>query len=201
MNIDAFVLVGGRSTRFGSPKALADLGGENLATRAVETIRDAFPDMLTTLVAADDKQFDATALMAGTPMVFDIRPGFGAWSGLNTAIAYSRSEWTLVLACDQPCMPSDFLTLLAAQAEDSIEVVIPRQPDGRLQPLCALYRTRPTLAALESIFDGRSLLPALAGFVETLVARVIEPSEYLDLPNADRIFVNINTVSDLDACG
>jgi molybdopterin-guanine dinucleotide biosynthesis protein A len=164
-------------------------------------IRAAFPEIRTTLVAAGDNQFDGASLTAGTPMVFDLRPGFGAWSGLHTVLAYSRSEWTLVLACDLPCVTAEFLTRLATYLENPLDVVIPRQPDGRLQPLCAIYKTKTTLGATELVFDGRSLLPALAGFVEGLNARVVEPSEYLDIADAARLFLNVNKVSDLDACG
>jgi molybdopterin-guanine dinucleotide biosynthesis protein A len=201
MNIEAFVLIGGRSVRFGSPKALAHLGGQSLTARAVGTIRAAFPEIRTTLVAAGDNQFDGASLTVGTPMVFDIRPGFGAWSATHTALAYSRSEWTLLFACDLPCVTAEFLTRLATYVVNPFDVVIPRQSDGRLQPLCAIYKTKTTLAAIESVFDGRSLLPALAGFVEGLNARVVEPPEYLDVPDAARLFLNVNIVSDLDACG
>jgi molybdopterin-guanine dinucleotide biosynthesis protein A len=73
-------------------------------------------------------------------MIADLRPGFGAWSGLHAAVAYSRSEWALVLACDYPFVTSDLLTLLAGFASKECDAVVPVQPDGRLQPLCALYR-------------------------------------------------------------
>ena len=42
-NVTGVLLVGGASTRFGSPKALARLGAETLAERAWRTLGEAFP--------------------------------------------------------------------------------------------------------------------------------------------------------------
>jgi molybdenum cofactor guanylyltransferase len=202
IDLEAFVLIGGRSSRLGSDKAFAELGGMTLAQRAARTSEEAFSDVRVTFVAASDSQFgfDAAARLA-RPVVADLRPGFGAWSGVHTALAYARSEWVFVLACDYPFVTPRLLTCLASFAKSDQHAVAPVQPDGRLQPLCALYRASMIGPQMEIAFDAGRQLPPLRVFIEGKNIRRVASDEYSDAGDADKLFLNINTPEDLARAG
>ena len=200
MDIDAFILIGGRSSRFGTDKAFVELDGETLATRAAKTIETALSPKRVTFVAASDDQFKGKMPVAlHSPIITDLKPGFGAWSGLHAALAYAQNEWTFILACDMPFVSAELVKLLAANVDDSYEGIIPRQPDGRLQPLCALYRVKNVLPMIEEELDAGRSLPPLTDIFDELKTRIVTPDEYAALDNAGELFRNINTPADLIA--
>lgn len=198
MDIDAFILIGGRSTRLGTDKAFVEFGGETLALRAARVIDEALDPKHVAFVTSDEYQFNAKLVFGlSGPVVADIKPGFGAWSGLDTALGYAQSEWILVLACDLPFISVELLRLLVAVAGDDNDAVVPRQPDGRLQPLCALYRVNTVRTIVDSVLTGRASVPPLNTIFSDLRTRIVGVDEYGSLPNADKFFLNVNTAIDL----
>lgn len=202
IDLEAFVLIGGRSSRIGRDKAFIEFGGMTLAERAARTIETAFADIRVTFVAGAELQFpvDAVAGLA-RPVIADLRPGFGAWSGLHAALAYARSEWALVMACDYPLVSAELVKFLIDRASDDHVAVVPVQVDGRLQPLCAVYRVRPLMTEIEGLMDGGSTMPALAAFLDTVRTRRIEAEEYASVGDPETLFLNINTQDDLERAG
>lgn len=68
--------------------------------------------------------------------------------GTACCLRESKHELNLVMACDIPRVDSDFVNELLRSAGD-VDAVVPRQPDGRVEPLLAVYRREPVLAAAE----------------------------------------------------
>ena len=198
MNIEAFILIGGRSSRFDTDKAFVKFNGDMLAERAARIAETALAPAHTTFIAAKEEQFDAGLLSElERPVIYDLKSGFGAWSALYTALFYAKTEWIFFSACDLPLMSPELVKLLAADIADNYDAVVPRQPDGRLQPLCAFYRVTPAIVVAEGIIAVSGRMPPLTSIVDSLKSRVVEQDEYYDLENADNFFVNINTAADL----
>ncbi len=200
MDFESFILIGGRSSRFGQDKAFVEFGGETLAARSARIIETALSPTRITFVTRNANQFKPDLLLTlGHRIIADQRTGFGAWSGIDAALAHARTEWIFILACDLPFISAEILQLLAGFAHGNHDAIVPRQPDGWLQPLCAFYRRQPTLAAVEAIFTGQNCLPPLNGIFDHLKTRIVEPEEYRSLENSNRFFLNINTSADLAA--
>lgn len=200
MDLDAFILIGGRSSRLGTDKAFVELGGKTLAELAANTIDAALKPQHIAFVAASDTQFrDRIPFALDHPVITDLMPGFGAWSGLHAALAYARTEWALVMACDLPFLSAEYLKRLAALIDDEHDAVLSIQPNGQAQPLCALYRVRPVLAQVGSMLDAGRSLPPLALLFSDIRTRTMASDEYDDMPEADTMFLNINAESDLKA--
>lgn len=200
MDIDAFILIGGRSSRLGTDKAFVEIAGETLASRAARVVEEALDPKRITFVTSDEAQFNAELVFAlGRPVVADIKPGFGAWSGLNTALGYALSDRILVLACDLPFVSVELLRLLAAVAAEDNDAVVPRQSDGRIQPLCALYRVKPMRDNLNLILTAPVSVPPLHTIFADPKTRIVDFDEYGGFPNADKLFLNVNNATDLAA--
>ena len=198
MDIDAFILIGGRSSRFGTDKAFVEFAGEMLAVRAARIVETALTTTRATLIAAAEDQFERKLLSKlDRPIIFDLKPGSGAWSGLHAALCSAQREWIFFSACDHPFITPEFLRLLAAGIADPYSAVIPRQPDGRLQPLCAFYRVSAALPLVERVLADGGRISALTTIFDRLKTYVVEPEEYGDLENADKFFLNFNTPADM----
>ena len=165
------LLVGGESTRFGSPKALARLGGRTLAELAWETL--AFCDeRIAVGKVADALDLPFPVLDDGT----DVRaPIAGVVAGLRAA----ANELTVVLPVDMPRVGAETIEQLAAACVG--DVAVPQSG-----PLPGAYR-RSALPALERALAAGTL--ALRDAVASLEVAVVE----IDAG----ALVNVNTPDDL----
>jgi len=169
------LLVGGASARFGSPKALAPLGGETLAERAWRVLGETCDERLAVGKASDELELPFPLLDDGS----EIRaPLAGLVAGLRAA----SHEVTVVLPVDVPCMTPDALHLLAVACRD-VAVV----PTG---PLPGAYR-KTALPPLERALAAGRL--RIRDALEDLDAAVVE----LDLA----LLTNVNTPDDLRRLG
>ena len=82
MKIDAFVLIGGRSSRLGRDKASLLLGGVTLAERMALTLEGALSPRSIRLVAANGQQFQTgLAFQSDLPFVLDVHRERGPFGG------------------------------------------------------------------------------------------------------------------------
>jgi molybdopterin-guanine dinucleotide biosynthesis protein A len=200
MDLEAFILVGGKSSRMGevaSDKALLKLDGVTLAERAANAIAAALSPKEIFFTARDEKQFAAKDLPKDISLIYDRYKDRGAYSGLHAALSAAKTEWIFVLACDYPLVPVELLTFLAGFIDENIDAVAPVQPDGRVQPLCAFYRVEPCLKTVESFLSADEKLPPLRAVFEKVRTRFVKFEEISHLPGAENFFLNLNTPEDL----
>lgn len=197
MDIDAFILVGGKSRRFGRDKATFPFEGTTLAERTAATIRNAFPSAGITLVAADEAQFSASlGLVQRFPFIFDIHKGRGPLGAIHAALAHSRAAWAFIIACDFPYVSSELLLRLAGLISSETDAIVPVQPDQRVQPLCCLWGVGECLNTVAEILELNKATPPVKAVFEHVRMRLVPFAELADLPGADRFFININNQSD-----
>ena len=55
------------------------------------------------------------------PVIEDIFPGRGPFSGIQAALTVSRAEWNLIVACDMPEVTSDFLRKIVERAKGILQ--------------------------------------------------------------------------------
>lgn len=164
------LLVGGDSSRFGSPKALARIGDETLAERAWRLL-DVCAHRIAVGKAADQLGLPFDVLDDGT----EVRaPLAGVVAGLRAA----PTELCVIVPVDCPKLTADALRRLAEACRDA---AVPQTG-----PLPGAYRRR-ALAVLEARLEvgELKLREALAGLD---VAQVELPPEQL---------LNVNVLSEL----
>jgi molybdopterin-guanine dinucleotide biosynthesis protein A len=194
----ALLLVGGRSIRFGSDKALQVLPGhaEPLWSCQLTKLRAVGPAECLLSAGCGGPSF---APPPDVRTVRDAVPDQGPLAGLAAGLAAARTPWVLVLAVDLPGVgPEDLRELLnrCGGEASTPRGVVPFR-DGRWEPLCAVYpRTLAGLAA-SRLAAGRR---ALQGFVDEAEAGgavlrwPMEPG-----PDTERRFRNVNRPEDADA--
>jgi molybdopterin-guanine dinucleotide biosynthesis protein A len=197
MEIEAFVLIGGKSSRMGRDKALIKLDGITLAERAANTISTALSPKQIYFVTASKDQFTAQDLPANIPVIFDQYKDRGAYGGLHAALSKAQSEWIFVLACDLPFVSAELLKIMAGLISENFDAVVPLQEDGRAQPLCAFYRSEACLNIVENILQTDEKLPPLRAVFEEVKTRFVQFGEVRNLPGGEKFFLNMNTPEDL----
>jgi molybdenum cofactor guanylyltransferase len=189
MMLEGFILVGGASSRMGTDKAQLELGGRSF----VERIGGALACVTERVSVVGARRGDAVAAAWGLPVVPDVYAKWGALGGLHAALAACRAPWAAVVACDLPFVTAELFARLIDRRE-SFDAVVPVQTDGRLQPLCALYRVEPCLRLTEELIASGERRPrALLQGVRT---RRVKPVELADIEGASLFFTNVNTPED-----
>jgi molybdenum cofactor guanylyltransferase len=150
------LLVGGASTRFGSPKALAVVDGETLAARAWQLLGETCDERIAVGKPADGLELPFDVLDDGTRVRAPIA---GVVAGLRAA----RHDVAVVLPIDVPRFTAEALYQLA---DACLDVAVP--PSG---PLPGAYR-RSALPARERSLasDNLSLRDAIAELDVAIVA-------------------------------
>jgi molybdopterin-guanine dinucleotide biosynthesis protein A len=181
---EAFILVGGASSRMGTDKSQLLIDRQTFTERIVETLLTVTDSI--TLVGR-------TPESSSLPSVGDIYPQWGALGGLHAALTACKREWAIVVACDLPFVTAEMFLSLAALKLDH-EAVVPIQPDGRPQPLASMYRVDPCRQRATELIEAGRRRPL--DLLEAVNTRWVSFDELRNLEQAERFFVNINTPSD-----
>ncbi len=164
------VLAGGKSSRFGSDKALAEIDGHSLLALAVDRLSGWCEQ-----VVIVGREASPAPCLPDWP-----RAGMGPLGGIAAALRLAQDEgYDAVLSCgvDSPGLPDNLPQLLA-----------PAPSYLRAQPVVGLWPVS-AARAIEAILtrEGRH---SMRQFAEAIGARAVE---------VDTIPANINTPEDLAA--
>lgn len=184
--VTAFVLAGGRSSRMGRDKALLEICGATLLSRAISTASQASDQVRIVGSAAKYGEFGQ--------VVEDAFPGRGPLGGIHAALLSTETDLNLMLAVDTPFMHSDFLRYLVDHARTGDALVVVPRIGGRLQPLCAVYRRAFATMAQRALESGQNKIGLLFA---PAITRVIEQEEIESLAFEPRMFDNVNTPEEL----
>jgi molybdenum cofactor guanylyltransferase len=195
MNFDefsGFVLAGGKSSRMKTDKAFLKIAGETLLEKAFKTLAALAKN--TKIVIDKNQKAKFEKAFPAFDFIFDIYRERGALGGIHAALKNCETEFAFLLAVDLPRVTPATLEHLAAASNDSAATV-PRQNDGRLQPLCAVYRAKDCLPALEELLE-RDRSASVRDFLKLISVNVVEAN----LPGAgEDVFLNVNRPEDLSS--
>jgi molybdopterin-guanine dinucleotide biosynthesis protein A len=138
MSLLAVVLAGGRSSRFGSEKAMAQLQGRPLVAHVAAAIG------ATAVNAPSGSGAAAWARAAGLAALPDpAEAPRGPLAGVLAALDWAAgrgAEAVLTAPCDTPFLPSDLGARLRAALTADAGAAYATAADG-LHPLCAIWRS------------------------------------------------------------
>jgi molybdopterin-guanine dinucleotide biosynthesis protein A len=192
------LIAGGLSTRYGTPKALAEVGGARIVDRVLAALRPAVDGVI---AVVNDPSI---AAQLDAPAAPDIVPAAGALGGIHAALHRAQAEGAaavLAVGCDTPFLTTPLLAALVTawrSAGDPVPDVLAAESGGRrgLEPLCAVYAVT-CLPAIERAL-ARGDRRMIAFHDEVTVARlpIDEVRRYGD---PARLFLNVNTPADRTA--
>ncbi len=145
--IPAYILAGGRSSRFGSDKARAIYHGRPLIQHVADLLSPVATEI--TVVADQNDKYQALGLRT----ICDLNPGRGPLAGLHAALTDLpvSDPWLLLCSCDAIVIRRPWLERLTNQINDPYQAIAFRSE--RWQPLPGLY-ARNALPHVERILDS-----------------------------------------------
>ncbi|MCK3682556.1 molybdenum cofactor guanylyltransferase [Maribellus sp. YY47] len=183
MQITAIILTGGKSSRMGTDKALLELDGKTLLSRAVDLCSQ-FCDEI--LISSDAEEHRVGSYRLVEDEVKDCGPMGGIYSCLKA----SSNQWNFVLSVDAPFVTKDFIAFLKGET-NNFDAVVPLH-DGKKEPLIAFYR-KTVLSQIEvKIGEGNYKLHFLLQEVNT---NFVESGEWFK--KYPELFRNLNYPEDI----
>ncbi len=173
------VLCGGRSSRFGSDKALADADGVPVGARVVAALRGGGADPV---AAIGGTAGPALAI----PTIADLRPGEGPLPGLATALLWAKTGMVVVAPCDLVLLSAADVAALvsAAAANPGLAVVATR--DGQPQVSLAVWPAVRGRDVLKIVDQGKRAFRAALDVVDW-VGVELPPSALADADTPDEL--------------
>jgi molybdopterin-guanine dinucleotide biosynthesis protein A len=191
----AVILAGGFSRRLGRDKGLIVLKGKPLLLHVVESVSQGVDEIVVVVSSEIQKKNFATVLEGKASFVIDKTESKGPLVGAMTGFENTQGEYSLLLPCDTPLVSAQIVQFLLEMCINR-SAVIPRWPNGYIEPLQAAYRTKSALTAAKTAFkqgklNMRSMIDNLRGvrYISTIALEEMEPKLLT--------FFNINTLQDL----
>lgn len=174
----AIVLSGGASRRMGEDKSVMHVHGQPLVITVSDQLAPHFSQLL--LSGAKDKY-----TFTGYKVIEDLEAGQGPLMGLMSALKASEHELNFVTACDIPAIHLPFVRRMLDRIGD-YEAVVPVLPDGRKQPLFAVYRKGVHPRIADCLNSGKRAVHALLDVLDV---------KYIDIDGG--WYYNLNTCEDV----
>ena len=189
------IIAGGRSSRYGEPKALAMVGGERIIDRVVHALQSVTPNCVT---IANSPEIARAAALPSRP---DAVVGAGALGGIYTALLWAHDEGrsgVLAVACDMPFLSTALLGELLHRADavdrPGPDVVVPESGGRRtIEPLCAWYGTSCLRAVSAAVGRGDY---RMIGFHDDVRVERVPLADVRRFGDPDVLFLNVNTRDD-----
>lgn len=180
-DVTGLIPVGGKSSRFGSNKALHRMNGVTLVERVHAALSAVLQDVRLGLAMPGD-----VPPLPGVPCVYDDPAGSGASASLRAAFRATDASWILIAACDMPGLTPVAVTQLLEARREDLDVVVALGEDGAMHPLFACYR-RTCLGALDQHAAGES----------RSMRRLVDSLRKAEVRFENRVVWNVNRLEDL----
>ncbi len=188
------ILAGGLSSRFGQDKCMKELGGKPLITHVLDRVANLGNELIVVVGSETQRSKLPRAIQTETKVVVDKYSDHSPLVGALTGFENTQSDLALLLPCDAALVSPDVVSLLLELC-GSRNAVIPRWPDGKIEPLQAAYNVKCAAIAAEAALkegkrDMQGMIAHMRGicYVSTLVLQQYDPKL--------NTFLNINTVQD-----
>ena len=149
MKLGCVILAGGKSSRMGQDKAFLTWKGESFIERLTKEM-DFFEEKM---IAHGNRREIADTSWS---VVKDIYPDRGPIGGLHTALTNCKSDALFCVTCDVPLVQRSLVSFLYQYMDETTDAIIPIAEDGKVHPLCAIYRKKTSSAFLKKIEEGNN---------------------------------------------
>jgi molybdopterin-guanine dinucleotide biosynthesis protein A len=180
-NIPVVILAGGKSSRMGRDKLMLRYGNETMLRHAVSVFSERFEKVY--LSVSDEEKYshlhDPKRDLFEREVIPDIYKDHGPISGLHTALSKiendSNYKGVFLVAADMPYVDPDIALMLIDKSDDC-DVCVPKDVEGRYEPLFAYY--------------SKSVFPFVKKNIEAGINKVIDfyPDVNVRYVNVEELF-------------
>ncbi|NTV46789.1 MAG: molybdenum cofactor guanylyltransferase [Chlorobiales bacterium] len=172
--MNAFILTGGQSRRFGSDKSLARINDHTFAEHIYQCLTKKFPGVA--LVGKVEKH-------QGLPFIHDVLAVQCPLTGIYSGLLASQSDWSFFVGVDLPLVSIPLIEHLEPYLTTPYQVALP-EANGKKHPLCAFYH--------------RSLIPSIKASLDNQNYRMMDligsvPHHVIDADLFTAELLNVNT--------
>ena len=180
INANAYILIGGSSKRFGSPKWEAKLNGVRLIDHTWEICK--IFESCTIVGKSKNNEIKYPFLK---DKIDNVQSPI---NGIFTALSHSNNEWNFIISCDLPLMNSNSINKIWDNGNIESDAIVPMIKKQK-HPLCAFYNRRIN-KIIKSQMDK--------GDLKVIHALELFNTSYLPIKSDDKNFFNMNTIKDLN---
>ena len=197
MKITAIILAGGFSSRFGTDKGLLKIANRSLILYVTE-IASLITDEIFIVTNSNRKieLYSKEVKNLKIKYFLDLYNDIGPLAGIYTGLINSKKEYSLIIPFDTPFLSKKILFLLIKLCEDK-NAIIPRWPNGHIEPLHAVYKTKMAFtAAKDAIVNKEKKVSAMIQRIDDVF--YISTNSLRKYDPTLQTFLNINTPLDLE---
>lgn len=194
--MSAVIVAGGFSKRFGQDKGSIKLAEKPLILHVLDKLASVVDEIVVVVSSEMQERKFAEIIKQKARIIIDKADIQSPLNGALTGFETIQREYTLLLACDTPFLYSKILNFLLDMCINK-NAVIPRWPNGNIEPLHATYYVEMAAKAAEIALengklDMRSMIENMRNirYISTTVLREFDPKL--------TTFFNINTPNDLE---
>ncbi|SFR57630.1 molybdenum cofactor guanylyltransferase [Anaeromicropila populeti] len=187
----AIILCGGKSTRMGFDKQNIRIHDRPIVLHIASQLEPLVNEII--IVTNTPERYDSS----GYRVVGDVLKDCGPIAGVYSGLLNSSSQFSYVVAGDMPFINQDYIRYLEKilkSTEEDLDVLAMRRK-GIIEPFHAAYSKSVCPLLYEYIQQKNYRLYKL---IESANTRYIEEREGSKFDITDEMFINLNTVRDLD---
>jgi len=198
MNTTIAILSGGKSHRLKSvtaDKGLFLLNNKPMILWMIETIQELSKNILVIVSTQSQKEKYLKVIDNRAEIVIDKRESIRSpLLGAHAAFMHASGKYTLLLPNDTPILNRDAL-LLVIELCEGYDVVLPRWPNGFIEPLHAIYRTETARKRSKELIQKNQY--KLDGLLQNVNVLYINIEIFKQFDPQLNMFFNVNTPGDL----
>jgi molybdopterin-guanine dinucleotide biosynthesis protein A len=177
--INAYILTGGSSRRFGSDKASCMINGSTFLDMVFKILQSNFTHIFSVGKKAYSEKIEFISDFSGYQ---------AAIIGIITVLRHTSSPWNFIISVDTPYITSDVIRALEKEAVDIDANIIIPSVDGQIFPLSGFYHQN-CLTYFEKAYS-------VENYKVMDVITLLKP-EIVDLSRYKTELTNVNTMNSI----
>jgi molybdenum cofactor guanylyltransferase len=190
------ILCGGYGRRMGQDKGLMPFQDKPLIIHVIETVSDLVDEVILALRSKDQQNNYEKIIeryeLPDIRICLDEEEDQGPLMGIYCGLGCITNDEALIIPCDSPIISNTFINNIYKYYNLIYDAAVPEWPDGKLEPLHAIYNKRITGKIAEILKNG-------VRDVQTLLMELdVRYIPVYSLDHSKKSFFNVNCPEDLE---
>ncbi len=195
-NLVVVILAGGQSIRMGKNifKPVVKLEGKPLWLYVYQNLQKLSSEVLVIVKSAHQEELIKKLINDNKiKVIIDSFEFSSPLAGILTAAQNTTKEGLVPVGADQIFLSQSVIANLLSHIDNQTDAVVPRWPNGYIEPLGAVYKRMAIDRFIKNNFDINEV--SLHGFLQNISVKYVDIFSITDTP--ELTYFNINTLNDL----